>query len=115
MVPESLQEAILKPPAREAHPSVIIQNLGDGQIIDQTRAAKIEGERPDIIATVQELGHDVYPHGVHWATSCFFHHDPGPSMVLYTSDNSFHCYGCEAHGDSLNLLHRRDMTGRGFI
>lgn len=115
MVPEVLQEVILKAEPREAKPAVVIQNLGDGQVLDQTRAALIEGTRPDILELAEALGHRVVRHGVYWATNCFFHHDPGPSMILYTSDNSFHCYGCEAHGDSLNLLARKDMTGRGFI
>jgi hypothetical protein len=45
-------------------------------------------------------------------TNCIFHSDPGPSMVLYTGQNKFYCYGCEAHGDSWDLQKREDITGR---
>jgi DNA primase len=30
---------------------------------------------------------------------CPFHKDSTPSFVLYP-DNSFHCYGCSAHGNN---------------
>jgi len=78
-------------------------------------AARRQLGRRDILLVVESLGGTVVSHGALYATNCFFHHDPGPSMVLYISDNSFHCYGCEAHGDSEDLAHHRDMTGRKFL
>jgi hypothetical protein len=32
-------------------------------------------------------------------------------MVLYP-DDTFHCYSCEAHGDSLDLRAGKDMNGK---
>ena len=29
---------------------------------------------------------------------CPFHKEKTPSFVIYTEDNSFHCFGCQAHG-----------------
>jgi len=113
LVPEVLQAVILKPEARVAQKRVVIQN-GD-EIIAMDSAARRQLGRRDILLVVESLGGTVVSHGALYATNCFFHHDPGPSMVLYISDNSFHCYGCEAHGDSEDLAHHRDMTGRKFL
>ena len=71
--------------------------------------------RGSIIAAVEELGHVVTRKGANHVTHCFFHAERTPSMVLYTDDNSFYCFGCEAHGDSINLREHRDMTGKDFI
>jgi hypothetical protein len=112
-LPESLRSLIVKPATRPQAERIVIANGSD--ILRQNTAARYAATRPDILATVELLGGIVRHHGAHYATNCFFHDDPGPSMVLYTHDNSFHCYGCEAHGDSDNLRMGKDMTGRRFI
>lgn len=71
--------------------------------------------RPDIYEVVeQELGQAIVQHGALWATVCIFHHDHNPSMVLYP-DDTFHCFSCEAHGDSLDLQVRVDKDGRKAV
>lgn len=34
--------------------------------------------------------------------NCPFHEDHSPSLVVYP-DNTFHCFGCQAHGDSIDF------------
>lgn len=71
--------------------------------------------RPSIYDVVeQELNQVIVQHGALWATVCIFHPDHNPSMVLYP-DDTFHCYSCEAHGDSLDLQRRVDKNGRPAI
>lgn len=37
---------------------------------------------------------------------CLFHEDHTPSFTIYPETETFHCYGCGAHGDVLNFLQR---------
>lgn len=107
---DNLIPIIEKPKAAPPAPRIAIR-APDGSFRLIGAAATIAA-RPNIIEVAQGLGLEVYPHGALWATNCIFHNDPGPSMVLYTRDNSFHCFGCEAHGDSNDLRAKRDMTGK---
>jgi DNA primase len=36
-------------------------------------------------------------------TNCPFHDERTPSFVIY-SDNSYHCFGCGAHGNAIDFL-----------
>lgn len=113
MVPESLLTVVAKPAPRLPDRTGLRKEYLDGSVrIDLTITGKIRESRPDIIEVCRQFGLTVVPKGQHWVTNCVFHHDPGPSMVLYTDDNTFHCFGCEAHGDSINLLAKRDIDGR---
>lgn len=37
-------------------------------------------------------------------TLCPFHAESTPSFTIYTDQNTFHCYGCSAHGDVIDLI-----------
>src|SRR3989344_543208 len=45
-------------------------------------------------------------------TKCPLHPDKTPSFAVY-SDNHFHCFGCDAHGDVITLVQR--LHGLSFI
>lgn len=45
-------------------------------------------------------------------TSCPFHQEKTPSFVIY-KDNHFHCFGCQAHGDSIEFVMK--LFGINFI
>jgi hypothetical protein len=79
-------------------------------------AGQIAETRPDIIAVAHDLGLDPRPSGRYHVVSCPFHDDSTPSMTLYVApQDTFYCHGCGAHGDSLDLMQKRDMEGRAFI
>lgn len=42
--------------------------------------------------------------GKNLITTCIFHNDTRPSMLIYTDTNHYHCYSCGAHGNSINFL-----------
>ena len=111
VVPESLRSVVTKPEPRTAEPGAIQRIDGTGKLI-LGRRGEIAHERPDILMVAASLGLMTFTKGVNQVTNCIFHEDPGPSMVLYPRQNKFYCYGCEAHGDSWDLAHLRDMTGR---
>ena len=75
-------------------------------VLDPLRLAAL---RADIVQMARELGYDPVPNGGgRFAIQCPFHEgDHDPSLVLYPADNSFHCFGCGAWGDSLNLRDNR--------
>lgn len=35
---------------------------------------------------------------------CLFHQEKIPSFNIYTDTNIYHCYGCQAHGDSISFI-----------
>lgn len=35
---------------------------------------------------------------------CFFHEDSEPSLAIYPETNTYHCFGCGAHGDAINFI-----------
>ncbi len=39
---------------------------------------------------------------------CPFHEDGTPSFVVYPTTQTFHCFGCEAHGDVFTFLMRKE-------
>jgi DNA primase len=44
---------------------------------------------------------------------CPFHDDPTPSFTIYDGGQRFHCFGCEASGDVLDLVQR--IAGVGLV
>jgi DNA primase len=43
---------------------------------------------------------------------CPFHDDHTPSLTVYPGTNTFHCYGCGAHGDIITFV--REIERLGF-
>jgi len=41
-------------------------------------------------------------------TNCPFHDDRTPSFVVFKKENTFHCFGCGAHGDVIDFVMRRE-------
>ena len=41
-----------------------------------------------------------------FAGRCLFHEDHTPSLVIYPATQTFHCFGCAAHGDVITFLMR---------
>lgn len=37
---------------------------------------------------------------------CPLHNEKSPSFYIYTKNNSFYCYGCQAGGDAINLIRK---------
>jgi len=46
---------------------------------------------------------ELKPSGQNYIALCPFHNERTPSFYLYTETNSYHCYGCQEHGDVIKL------------
>lgn len=73
------------------------------------RGARLRFERPDILDVAASLGISFKRRGSYHVAACIFHEDSTPSMGLYTHNNTFYCYGCGAHGDSIDLGKREHI------
>lgn len=58
----------------------------------------------DIVAEFQRMGCQLRRSSNRYHTTCLFHADSTPSLVIYPETQSFYCFGCGAWGDALNLL-----------
>lgn len=72
-------------------------------------AERLANLKEDIVAMAEQLGYEPRRHGGNrYVIRCPFHPaDDTPSLVLYTHNNSFYCFGCGAWGDALNLKDNR--------
>jgi hypothetical protein len=66
-------------------------------------ALRRRSERPSILEVCAAKGMILRRRGSHYVTTCIFHDDSTPSLAVYPADDTFHCYGCAAHGDSFDL------------
>ena len=118
-VPPALADIIIRPTVTE-RPTAAFRVGGltredNGATTELLHKGGIILARPDIYEVVEQQLHQVIvQHGALWATVCIFHPDHNPSMVLYP-DDTFHCYSCEAHGDSLDLQVGVDKNGKKRI
>lgn len=54
--------------------------------------------------------------GMNFMTHCPFHDERTPSCHIYTSENQYHCFGCEAHGNSIDYMMKlHNMTFRDAV
>jgi DNA primase len=55
---------------------------------------------------------DLRPSGRTLLGRCPFHDDRTPSFVIYPHSETFHCFGCRAHGDVISFV--QQMEGMSF-
>ncbi len=68
--------------------------------IEAARAVPIES----MIETKRPTGKGIYAH-------CPFHDDHTPSFVIYCDSNTFYCFGCQALGDVIAFVMRKEQIG----
>lgn len=102
--------------AEPAKPLAIVNHRAPASLPERvlTQSGLINQMRQDIYEVATSLGLDPQFRTGYAVVRCPFHQDNTPSLQLDPSDNHFHCYGCGAHGDSIDLAKRRDMNGKTF-
>jgi hypothetical protein len=54
--------------------------------------------------------------GMNFMTHCPFHDERTPSCHIYMSENQYHCFGCEEHGNSIDYMMKlHNMTFRDAV
>ena len=59
--------------------------------------------RCDIVSLFSKYCHVVQKGRSYW-TCCPFHIEKTPSLCIYDTEQSFHCYGCKEHGDVIRFV-----------
>ncbi len=60
--------------------------------------------KTDLIAFLEERGHQLHREGKSFKTLCPFHKDKTPSMSVDPEKNLWHCFGCDRGGDAITYL-----------
>ena len=68
--------------------------------------------RADIVSLAMGYNLHLRKSGRNFKTHCPFHNDKTPSFFLYPTQNRYHCYGCQADGDAIDLI--QQMEGCDF-
>jgi hypothetical protein len=58
----------------------------------------------DIVGLYKKAGIEIKQSGDRWKACCPFHVEDTPSFIVYPIDGSYHCFGCQAHGNIKKLL-----------
>ncbi len=69
-------------------------------------------ERVDILALAARQGIELKRAGRSFKGRCPFHQERTPSFYVWPDDKSFHCFGCQAHGDAITFMQR--LWGKSF-
>ncbi len=48
--------------------------------------------------------------GANFSGCCAFHQERTPSMYVYPDQQTYHCFGCGAHGDAISLLREKERV-----
>ncbi len=64
--------------------------------------------KTDIVAFLEERGHQLHREGKSFKTLCPFHKDKTPSMSVDPEKNVWHCFGCDRGGDAITYLELAD-------
>jgi DNA primase len=74
--------------------------LGD----DQVRLVK---SRIDLVQLMGDYT-TLRKSGANFTGCCAFHQERTPSMYVYAEQQSYHCFGCGAHGDAITLIRDKE-------
>ena len=71
---------------------------------DQVRLVK---SRIDLVQLMGEYT-PLRKSGGNFTGCCAFHQERTPSMYVYAEQQSYHCFGCGAHGDAITLIREKE-------
>lgn len=74
------------------------------RIYTEAARAKEAVRLEDLVARFVELRHS----GTIWRAKCPFHDEREPSFVVYPESQTYHCFGCQAHGDAISFLRKQE-------
>ena len=72
-------------------------------MIERTTIDQVN-DRADIVDIVSRLGVSLKRKGATFQACCPFHSEKTPSFIVSPSRNSYHCFGCQKHGDAIGFV-----------
>lgn len=109
---QSVPEAEAAKPRPTVLPNHIYEALQESGVIkDQLPAGVLRDRlgREDILQVCADKGYKLRGRGSYQLMACPFHDDSTPSCAVYPHNNTFYCFGCQAHGDSYDLRHDKHI------
>lgn len=97
-----------KPFTRQELPQRSPSTQGDSLLAKRIQRIKSAMPIADVIGQYVNL----HPSGRTLVGRCPFHDDRTPSFVIYPHSETFHCFGCRAHGDVISFV--QQMEGMSF-
>lgn len=76
-------------------------------MIDDSTIRQVH-DRIDIVDLVTRYGVNLQRRGASYMACCPFHNERTPSFTVSPNRNSYHCFGCGAHGDGIDFVMRLD-------
>lgn len=80
-----------------------LQSVADYQF-NVTNAQIEKAKEVPLIELFEDRGSKLIRAGQNYKTLCPFHLEKTPSCTIYTESNTYHCFGCSAHGDSVTFI-----------
>jgi putative DNA primase/helicase len=82
--------------------------------MDKLPQQEIDDARSDIVAVIESYAVTLRKSGPHeYKALCPFHTESSASFTVTPGKGLYHCFGCGAHGDSIDFV--QNHTGAGFI
>ncbi len=85
----------------------------DGVRQSSTRFCEQDIERARAVPIETVIGVELQKSGDKFVGLCPIHQEKTPSFYVYTKTNTFHCFGCGAGGDIINLV--KKLYGCSFV
>ena len=65
-------------------------------------------DRVDIVDVVSRFNITLTRKGAHYVGLCPFHNEKTGSFIVSPNRNTYHCFGCGAHGDGIDFVMKLD-------
>lgn len=76
-------------------------------MIDDSTIRQVH-DRADIVDVVSRFNITLTRKGSNFAACCPFHNEKTPSFIVSPHRNTYHCFSCGAHGDSIDFVMKLD-------
>lgn len=76
-------------------------------MIEETTIKQVH-DRADIVDVVNKYNITLTRRGVNLFGCCPFHNERTPSFIVNPARNTYHCFGCGAHGDAIRFVMELD-------
>lgn len=75
-------------------------------MIQMNKGMRVMGnmQKPDIQSVLEKEGVELRRKGRNWWACCPLHEEKTPSFKVSAERQSFHCFGCGAHGDVISFI-----------